>query len=65
MSCWFVFGGKGRINWVFQLPLAYLVPFEYELSGRGKKLSFKFSSLIKLFEGQTSKTLLADVKIVT
>lgn len=58
-------GEKGRIIWVFQLPLEYLVLFEYELSDRGKKLSFKFISLIKLFEGQTSKTLFADVKVVT
>lgn len=55
----------GRIICVFQLPVAYLVLFEYELWGRGKKLSFKFISLIKLFEKQTSKTTFADVNIAT
>lgn len=66
MSCWFVFGGKiERIIWIFKLPLAYLVLFEYELWGKGKKLFLKFISLIKLLEEQASKTPFADVNIAT
>lgn len=53
----------GRIIWVFQLPLAYSVLFEYELGGRGKKLYIKFISLIKVFEEKTSKTPFADVNV--